>query len=101
MDVSNAVRQHVEEKVAKLPRFYDNIQTIEVKLDNEADKSVVEIIAHAKKKHTFIAHHRDENLYSSLDMCMEKITEQLRRHKDKVRDRQGPTHDETAEAFKE
>lgn len=96
MEVTDSVRQYVETKVSKLPRFYDNIQSIEVKLDTEADKSFVEIVAYAKKKHTFVATHRDENMYASLDMCLDKITEQLRRFKDKVRDRQGPTHGEQA-----
>ena len=92
MDVTDSVRDHVEDKVAKLPHFFDNIQSIEVKLDKEANKSIVEIVAHAKKSNPFVATHRDENLYACLDMCMDKITEQLRRHKDRVRDRQGPSH---------
>lgn len=96
MEVTDSIRTYVETKVAKLPRFYDNIQSIEVKLDTEADKSVVEILAYAKRKHTFVASHRDENLYASLDVCLDKISEQLRRHKDRVRDRQGPSHEEQA-----
>lgn len=97
MEVTDSIRQYVESKVAKLPRFYDNILTIEVILDREATKSVVEIVAHAKKKHTFVATQHDENLYACVDGCLDKITEQLRRHKDRVRDRQGPPHSETAE----
>ena len=33
---------------------------------------------------------------SRIDLCMDKIVGQLRRHKDKVRDRQGPSHGEKA-----
>lgn len=97
MDVSNSIREYVEGKVGKLPRFYDNIQSIEVILDTEADNSVVEIVAHAKRKHTFVASHHAENMYACLDGCLDKISNQLRRHKDRVRDRQGPSHGETAE----
>lgn len=95
MSVTDAIRQHVEGKVAKLPRFYDNVQTIEVTLDKEAEKSLVEIVVTAKRRNTFVATHRDDDMYAALDQCMHKITEQLRRHKDKVRDRQGPSHEET------
>jgi putative sigma-54 modulation protein len=98
MDVTDSVRKYVEDKVAKLPRFYDNIQDIEVILDTQAERSLVEIVAHAKKKHTFVASHRDESMYACLDACLDKISEQLRRHKDKVRDRQGPSHEETTPA---
>ena len=98
MDASESVKTHVETKVSKLPHFYDNIQDIEVILDKEADKFVVEIIAHAKMKHTFVARQHDDNIHACVDMCMDKITEQLRRHKDKVRNRQGQSHSEAVEA---
>lgn len=92
MEVTDSIRQYVEGKVAKLSRFYDSVQTIEVVLDREADNAVVEIVAHAKKKHTFVASGRDADMYACVDICLEKITEQLRRHKDRVRDHQGVPH---------
>jgi putative sigma-54 modulation protein len=95
MPVTEAIRQRVEGKVAKLPRFYDNVQTIEVTLDKEAEKSFVEIVVTAKRKNTFVATHRDDDMYAALDQCLHKITEQLRRHKDRVRDRQRPSHEQT------
>ena len=97
MDASESVKAHVEAKVSKLSHFYDNIQDIEVILDKEADKFVVEIIAHARMKHTFVASHHDDNMYACIDMCLDKISQQLRRHKDKVRDRQGPSHGKAVE----
>jgi len=87
MDVTDAMRHYVESKAAKLPRYYDNIQSIEATLEIEADKAVVEIVVTATRKATFVATHRDEDLYASVDQCLRKITEQLRRHKDRVRDR--------------
>ena len=85
MDVTDAMRQYVESKAAKLPRYYDNIQSVEATLDIEADQAVVEIVVTATRKATFVATHREENLYASVDQCLRKITEQLRRHKDRVR----------------
>jgi putative sigma-54 modulation protein len=92
MAVTETIRQQVEGKVAKLPRFYDSVQTVEVTLNQEAEKSSVEIVVTAKRRATFVARHRDDDMYAALDQCLHKITEQLRRHKDKVRDRQGPPH---------
>lgn len=97
MEATDAIRSYVEEKVSKLTRFYDNVQSIEVVLDMDADQAFCEIIAHAIRRHTFVATHRDSNMYACVDVCLDKITEQLRRHKDKVRDRQGPGHSETME----
>ena len=97
MDVTDAMRQYVENKASKLTRFYDELHTIEVILDMEADKPSVEIVAAGKKKSVFVASHRDDDMYACVDQCLHKVSEQLRRHKDKIRDHQGPTHSETAE----
>lgn len=98
MDVTDAMREYVESKVAKLPRYYDSIQTVETILEMEADHAVVEMVVTARRKATFVATHREEDLYASVDQCLQKISEQLRRHKDKVRDRQGPPRSESPEA---
>jgi putative sigma-54 modulation protein len=92
MEVTDAMRTHVESKVAKLPRFYDNVQSAEVILDKQGDKAFVEMVVTAKRKNTFVASQLDDDLYAGVDQCLHKITEQLRRHKDRVRDRQGPSH---------
>jgi len=96
MDVTDDVRKHVESKVEKLSRYLGEIQTVEVTLDTEADKPFVEIIATARKKTTFVATARDEDMIACIDHCFHRISEQVRRHKDKVRDRQGPPHGGTA-----
>ena len=94
MEVTDSIREFVEGKVARLPKYYDGIQSVDVILNMEADKAVVEIVVSAKRRNTFVATHRDADLYASVDQCLHKITEQLRRHKDRVRDRQGPPHGE-------
>ena len=96
MDVTDAMRQHVESKVGKLPRFYSNIQSIETTLDIQGDESVVEIVVSATRKHTFVATHRGTDMYACVDQCLDKITRQIRRHKDRVRDRHAARHSEVA-----
>ena len=95
MDVTDSMRQYVESKVSKLTRIYAQVQAIEVTVGLDADKPVVEIVVQARRKHTFVASHRDDDMYACVDRCLDKIAEQIRRHKDRVRDRQGPPHSET------
>ena len=83
MDVTDAIRQYALAKADKLPKYYDKM---------EGDRPVAEIVVQAKRKSTFVATHRDEDMYACIDQCLHKIAEQLRRHKDKVRDRQAPPH---------
>lgn len=89
MEVTDAIRNYAEEKTQKFPKFFDNIQSVEVILDTEAGQSTVEMVVTATPRSTFVAHHRDEDMYASIDQCVDKISEQLRRHKDKLRDRKG------------
>ena len=85
MAMTDAIRQYVESKVEKLPRYYDNVLSADVVLDVEADQAVVEIHVAARQKHVFVARHRNDDLYACVDQCVAKITRQLRRHKDRVR----------------
>ncbi len=86
MEVTDSLRQYVESKAEKLPKYYDNLHSVEITLDMDADKPMTEIIARAGRKNTFVATARDEDMYACVDQCMHKIAEQLRRHKDRVRD---------------
>ena len=95
MDVNDAVKDYAEEKLSKLPKYFDGVQSAQATFDKDAGDFLVEIVVTAKRKHTFVATHRGEDLYACLDQCLHKIAEQLRRHKDRVRDRQGPPHEQT------
>ena len=95
MDITDGMREYAEDKAGRLTKFYDGLQSIAVTLDKEAGHFLVEIVATGRRKSVFVAHHRDADLHTGLDKCAHKLAEQLRRHKDRVRDRQGPSHEET------
>ena len=91
MEVTDSLRQHIESKAEKLPKYYDNLHSIEITLDMEADKPLTEIVVHGGRKSTFVAKARNEDMYACVDQCIHKIAEQLRRHKDRVRGHHPPT----------
>lgn len=95
MEVTDAIREYARSKASRLPKYYDNVQSAEIILDVEANKSVVSVVVTAKRKATFVATHRGDDMYACIDQCLGKVVEQLRRHKDKVRDRHGPPHSQT------
>ncbi len=97
MEVTDSMREYVQGKAAKLPRYYDNITSVEIILDVEADRPVAEVIVQAKRKATFVATHRDDDMYACVDKSIHKVVEQLRRHKDKVRDHQAAPRSEVTE----
>lgn len=98
MGLTAAMRQYAQEKVDKLPRYYDGLLGVDVTFDKDAGSFEVEIVATGKRKAVFVAHHRGDDIYACADQCFHKLQQQLRRHKDRVRDRHGPTHEQSMTA---
>jgi putative sigma-54 modulation protein len=85
--VSDDTREWIAEKVERLPRLYDRIHSIEVTVDLEhRDTPSVDLRVLAKQNE-FVAASRSEGLAAAVDSVIEKMEQQLRRHKEKVQDR--------------
>jgi len=88
LNITPAIRQHAEEKVGKLPKYYDLILEIEVILDgSEAKQKRAEIVVAAAHNNRFVAHHEGEDLYGCIDQAMHKMQHQLTAHKERFRNR--------------
>jgi len=73
--ITEAIRQHAEQKTSKLPRFYNSINQVGVVIDgNKGGIASVEIIARGERSKVFI------------DVAVRKLERQLRRTKQKERD---------------
>ena len=86
MSSHDNVSEYAKEKVVKLDKYYDGIQSAEVVLDHQGRHAKAEIILTAKPKHTFVAHYDEENsdLTSCIDNCIDKLAKQLRKFADKI-----------------
>jgi putative sigma-54 modulation protein len=86
--ITDALRTYAEEKTAKLPRFYNGINQIEVVVDGSETgaKASVEIIARGEHSNIFVATEAGEDAYQCIDSAIHKIESQLRRKKTKERD---------------
>ncbi len=86
--MSEVSRARIEEKVSKLPRYYNSIYDIEVIVDGSEGAAVgkVEIIARAKHNHIFVAKHTGEDMDTCIDEAVKKIEIQLKKQKEKQRD---------------
>ncbi|MCD6377285.1 MAG: ribosome-associated translation inhibitor RaiA [Planctomycetes bacterium] len=87
MELTDAMKNYAIEKVQSLPRFYDGIQSVEITYDKDSGQELVEIIVTGRRKSIFVAKTTGHDMYACLDQCVHKLTEQLRRHKDHVKDR--------------
>ena len=85
--VSDATQAVVQEKLEKITRLYDRIGAIEFTIDLEhRDQPAVDLKVSAKK-HDFVALGQAENLLTAVDAAVDKMEQQLRKHKEKVQDR--------------
>lgn len=86
-EVTPAIREHAESKVAKLPRYFDRVTEIEIVIDKAQNGQQVEIIVHAENASPFIGHVTADDAYSAIDMVVDKLERQLTDHKEKLRNR--------------
>ena len=89
-DVPEAVRSYVREKAEKLDRYYDRLMSVDVVMDVQGDRQIVEMIARADHKLQFVAKHEDAELYATIDHVAKELEAQLRKHKEKHRNRKHP-----------
>jgi putative sigma-54 modulation protein len=91
MGISDSLQAYCREKAERLHRFLDRIQRIEVVLDGKAGVHSVEVIVHAAgAPQPFVAHERNEDAFAAVDLVLDKTAEQLRRYKERHRNRKHP-----------
>ena len=92
--ISDATREKLQSKLQKLPRLFDRISAIELTVDLEhRDAPAVDLQVSVTHKHELVATSQAVDLVAAVDDVIEKMEQQLRKHKDKVRDRhRAPVH---------
>lgn len=91
VEVSEDIRDYIRTKAKKLERFYDRIQEIEVVLDHESEQFTAEMIVRVERKHTFVSSDSGPDTFALIDKIVEKLERQLKKHKEKVRQKKGGT----------
>ena len=98
VEVTEAVRDYVQSKAGKLPRYYDRIHEIEVVLDHESEQFTVEMIVRAGRKHTFVVSEAGPDTFALIDLITEKVERQLTKLKEKNRNRKHDGKSDLAES---
>jgi len=83
VEVTEAMKQHVEEKINKLKRHFDNVTDVHViltveKLEQKAEATVQ--ISGAK----LFAEDTQEDMYGAIDNMVDKLDRQIIKHKEKI-----------------
>ncbi len=84
--LSDATQQFIQDKAQKLLHIFDRLMLIEVTVDLKEETKTVEFIVWPEHKHQVVASERNKDLLAAVDLVMNKLEGQLRRHKEKLQD---------------
>lgn len=87
MAVSDALRDYAVSKVEGLSRYFDGIISVDIIMDVEKERQIVEMIAHLIKKKIVKATEESPDMYTSIDAAVNKLKTQLRRYKGRLKDK--------------
>jgi len=93
IEITDAIRDKIEDKISKFPKYYNNISNVEVIVEGNGGgtTSSVEIIVRAKHNHVFVAKDAGDDIYTCIDEAEKKMERQLTKHKQKERDNKHTT----------
>ncbi|MCB9897253.1 MAG: ribosome-associated translation inhibitor RaiA [Planctomycetes bacterium] len=81
-----AVRTYAREKVEKLSRFFDGLQSIDIVLDKEHDNHSVEVIIAASNHMNFVGRDIDASVMACIDKVVDKLQHQIVKAKERLKD---------------
>lgn len=87
VEVTQAMRAYVSEKMERVQRHFDNLISAHVVLRLErVDHFAEATISVGGRTHDIHADAQAEDMYAAIDLLIDKVDRQVRRHKEKVTD---------------
>lgn len=83
-EVTPAMREYVEKRVGKINRYFGNIDEIFVLLAVEKDRHIVEVTAEVPGGLILRGEEATNDMYTSIDLVIEKLERQIRKQKTKL-----------------
>jgi putative sigma-54 modulation protein len=88
VDVTDALRGYVDEKIARLERHFDHVTNVHVILSVEKLTKKAEATVHIAGADVF-ADSVHEDMYAAIDSLVDKLDRQVLRHKEKIKSHRG------------
>lgn len=87
LDVTDALRDYVGEKLSRLERHFDKITNVQVIMEVEKLKQKIEATLRIAGGE-IVANAEHEDMYAAIDLLIDKLDRQLIKHKEKYLERQ-------------
>ncbi len=86
LEVTDAIREHAEQRAAKLPRFFDQLSQVEVVVEKRSDHTFFsEFICHVDHHDRVVSHAKEQDLHAAMDAAAGKAERLLHDLKEKQR----------------
>ena len=86
LEITDDIRTYIEKRARKIEAIFNPVIDFQVVMEVEKNRHQTEITL-ATRKATFHAQSETHDVFSSLDDVMDKIEAQIRRHKERIKDR--------------
>jgi len=83
LDVTTSMRDYFNSKFERIKRHFDQVINVHAILSVEKINHKAEATMHINGK-TLFAESVQEDLYAAIDLLIDKLDKQIRRHKDKI-----------------
>ncbi|MFE8072113.1 ribosome hibernation promoting factor [Marinobacteraceae bacterium S3BR75-40.1] len=86
VELTDALKDYVNSKMAKLERHFDHINNVQVTLSVQKQRQFAEAVLHMTGGEVN-AKAENEDMYAAIDQLIDKLDRQVLKHKEKVVDR--------------
>lgn len=83
VDITDSLRNYVEEKMERLERHFDKVTNTHVILSVESLRHKAEATVNLSGNNIF-AESTEENMYAAIDSLVDKLDRQVKKHKEKI-----------------
>ncbi|GAN32740.1 MAG: ribosome-associated translation inhibitor RaiA [Candidatus Brocadia sp. AMX2] len=88
LNITEAIKNYALQKANKIKKFFERILQIQITLDIGGDNGhIVEMIVSVSKGPTLVAEVSNPDMYRAIDLVVDKIEAQLKKHKGKIQSR--------------
>jgi len=88
-EVTDPILEYAESKAAKLPRYFERIQQITVRISGEdhhhTAEFAVELVIDVERHDDFVSNARDRDVYAAIDQAIHKGVRQLTDFKERLK----------------
>ncbi|MCL2005399.1 MAG: ribosome-associated translation inhibitor RaiA [Planctomycetaceae bacterium] len=87
-EINDATKERIVQKLDKIKRFFDRLTAIDAVVDfAKPEEPALEVAVNAEKAGVFVASYQSGDLFGSLDQVLAKLEQQIKKHKEKLKER--------------